>query len=115
MFLLVLSLALSGSGVQRAFAAYHSLEEIPVESPVYRLVDDLATSHPLSSGLLLTRPWTRADLGRFLDQLVADVPAAAKDPSVVRLRRELEPGGGLQGVEPMIASEQDDASLEVSP
>ncbi len=115
MFLLVLSLALSGGGVQRAFAAYHSLEEIPVESPVYRLVDDLATSHPLSSGLLLTRPWTRADLGRFLDQLVADVPAAAKDPSVVRLRRELEPGGGLQGVEPMIASEQDDASLEVSP
>jgi capsule assembly protein Wzi len=98
-----------------ARAAWHSLEEIPVESPVYRLLDDVASNYPLSRGLLLTRPWTRGDLGRFLDQLVADVPAAVKDPAVLRLRRELEPGGGADGLEPAISTEQDDASFELSP
>lgn len=98
-----------------ARAAWHSLEEIPVESPVYRLLDDLASSYPLSSGLLLTRPWTRGDLGRFLDQLVVDLPAAAKDPALLRLRRELAPDGGAQGLEPAFAAEQEDASLELSP
>jgi hypothetical protein len=113
--LLACSLALAGPGPQPAHAAWHALEEIPVESPVYRLVEDLSATYPLSSGLLLTRPWTRADLGRFLDQLVADVPGAAKDVAVVRLRRELEPSGGLEGLEPAIAADQEDASLELSP
>ncbi len=98
-----------------ALAAYHQLEEIPVESPVYRLAEDLASSYAVSSGLLLTKPWTRADLGRFLDQLVIDAPAAARDPAVLRLQRELEPAGGFAGLEPMLSSEQDDVSLEVSP
>ena len=98
-----------------ARAAYHTLEEIPVESAVYRLLDDLASTYALSNGLLQTRPWTRGDLGAFLDQLVADVPAAAADPAVIRLRRELEPAGGLQGLEPMISAEEDDASIEFSP
>jgi len=98
-----------------AHASWHALEEIPVESPVYRLVEDLATSYPLTRGLLLTRPWTRGELGRFLDQLVADVPAAARDVAVMRLRRELEPQGGLEGLEPAVSAEQEDASFELSP
>ncbi len=98
-----------------ARAAWHSQEQIPVESPVYRLVDDLSASYPINSGLLLTRPWTRAELGRFLDQLVADVPAAAGDPALQRLRRELEPGGGAEGLEPAVAVEQDETSFELSP
>src|SRR5580765_2733737 len=99
-----------------ARAAYNALEEIPVESPVYRWVEDLATSYPLSAGLLLTRPWTRAELGAFLDQLVADQPGAARDPVVHRLRRELEPEGGIRGgLEPMVQLDEEDASLEVSP
>ena len=98
-----------------ARAAWHALEEIPVESPVYRLLDDVSSNYPLSKGLLLTRPWTRADLGRFLDQLVSDVPAAAQDPAVLRLRRELEPGGGLEGLEPALSTEGNDASFELSP
>ena len=99
-----------------ARAAYNALEEIPVESPVYKWVEDLATSYPLSSGLLLTRPWTRAELGQFLDQLVADQPGAARDPVVQRLRRELEPMGGIRGgLEPMGQYDEEDASLEVSP
>ncbi len=98
-----------------ARAAWHSQEQIPVESPVYRLVDDLSASYAISSGLLLTRPWTRAGLGRFLDQLVADVPAAAGDPALLRLRRELEPGGGVAGLEPAITSEQGETSFELSP
>ena len=100
----------------RARATWHALEEIPVESPVYRWVDDLASSYPISDGLFLTRPWTRADLGHFLDQLVADNPGAARDPVVERLRRELEPQGGLRhGLEPLLSADQEDASLEVSP
>lgn len=98
-----------------AFAAYHSLEEIPVESVVYRLIDDLASTYRVSHALLQTRPWTRAELGVFLDELVADTPAAGKDPAVVRLRRELEPEGGASGLEPMISAEEDDHSLELSP
>src|SRR5262245_34251589 len=99
-----------------ARAAYNALEEIPVESPVYKWVEDLATSYSLSSGLLLTRPWTRAQLGEFLEQLVADQPRASRDPVVHRLRRELEPGGGLRdGFEPMVQIEQENASVELAP
>jgi len=99
-----------------ARAAWHALEEIPVESQVYKWVDDLASSYPLNRGLMLTRPWTRAELGEFLDQLVADQPEAARDPVVHRLRRELEPEGGLRGgLEPLGQVDEDDASLEVSP
>lgn len=112
----VLALALAAAlAAPPARAAWHAREEIPVESPVYRMVSDLAASHPISFGLTLTRPWTRADLGRFLDQLLADVPAAANDPAVGRLRRELEPGGGVDGLEPFFAAEQEDASIELSP
>jgi len=110
-----LALAASALWPGLARAAWHTLEEIPVESPVYRLVEDLAASYSLSSGLLTTRPWTRADLGHFLDQLVADVPAAAKDVAVIRLRRELEPQGGLEGLEPAWSSDSEDASFELSP
>ena len=99
-----------------ARAAYNALEEIPVESQVYKWVEDLATSYGLSSGLLLTRPWTRAELGQFLDQLVADQPGADRDPVVQRLRRELEPRGGLRGgLEPIAQFDEEDASLELSP
>src|SRR5262245_56002501 len=98
-----------------ARAAWHEQEEIPVESPIYRLLDDVVSTYPLSAGLTLTRPWTRGDLGRFLDRLVGDVPQAASDPAVRRLRRELEPAGGVFGLEPMIGAEQDDLSLELSP
>src|SRR6516225_9171503 len=65
-----------------ARAAYNALEEIPVESPVYKWVEDLATS----------------------------------DPVVHRLRRELEPEGGIRGgLEPMVQIDDEDASLEMSP
>jgi hypothetical protein len=112
-FLITLSLLALAAPAR---AAYNALEEIPVESPVYKWVEDLATSYSLSTGLLLTRPWTRAALGAFLDQLVADQPGAARDPVVVRLRRELEPGGGLRkGLEPLGQADAEDASLEVSP
>lgn len=96
-------------------ATWHANEEIPVESPVYGWLDDLATSYPVASAQLQVRPWTRADLGRFLDRLVADHPEADADALVARLRRELAPSGGVTGLEPMIAMEEDDLSLEVSP
>lgn len=110
---LLAALALTAAAPARA--AYHTLEEIPVESPVYRLIDDLASSYPVSRALLQTRPWTRGDLGLFLDQLVADSPAAARDPAVIRLRRELEPGGAADGLEPMLSAEEADHSVELSP
>jgi hypothetical protein len=97
-----------------ARAAYHSLESIPVESPIYRMVEDLAASYGLGSSFLATQPWDRADLGRFLDELVLDAPAAATDPLVVRLRRELEPGGRAGGWEPMRTFESDEGDLELS-
>jgi hypothetical protein len=95
-------------------AAYHALEEIPVESAVYRLVDDLATTWGHGGAFLATRPWDRADLGRFLDELVASEPAAAGDPAVIRLRRELESGARPGGWEPALQNEGDASSLELS-
>ena len=98
-----------------AHAAWHSLEAIPVESPVYRMVEDLAASWGQGSAFLATRPWDRADLGRFLDELVLNAPAAAADPLVVRLRRELEPGPGPGGWEPAAQFDEDATALELSP
>jgi len=98
-----------------ARAAYHALEEIPVESPVYGMVDDLTASYGLGSSFLTTRPWDRADLGRFLDELVLAAPAAADDPLVVRLRRELEPTDVAGGWEPAWSGEDENTSIELSP
>ncbi len=101
-----------------ARAATHALESIPVESPVYRWVDALATSHGFAGAFLSTRPWDRADVGRFLDQLVADRPGAADDPLVVRLRRELGPEAGETlpgGWDALVTREDDRSSLELSP
>lgn len=98
-----------------AHAAYHALEEIPVESPVYGWVEDLAASYGSGSAMLHARPWDRADLGRFLDELTANSPAAAADPLVRRLRRELEPSVAPGGWEPMVHADTDQGSLEVSP
>jgi hypothetical protein len=110
----IVALLLASALVAPARASWLEREEIPVESPVYRWLDELATSYPLSRGLLLVRPWTRGDLGRFLDQLVEDAPTAANDPVVARLRLELAPAGGFDGLEPMLTVEEDDAALEVS-
>src|SRR5436189_1616965 len=48
----LLSLSLLGLALP-ARAAFNALEEIPVESPIYRWVEDLATNYSLSTGLLL--------------------------------------------------------------
>ena len=107
-------LALAGSAAASR-AATHALESLPVESPVYRMVDQLATSWGFAGAFLSTRPWDRADVGRFLDQLVADRPAAADDPLFVRLRRELGGEGGLGGWDALVTAEDERSSLELSP
>lgn len=96
-------------------SATHALESLPVESHVYRMVEDLAASHGFAGAFLHTQPWDRADLGRFLDQLVADRPAAADDPLVVRLRRELDAPGGIGGWDALVTAEDERSSLEISP
>jgi hypothetical protein len=98
-----------------ARAAYHALEEIPVESPVYGMVEALATSYGAGASFLHTLPWDRADLGRFLDGIVARVPAAANDPLVIRLARELAPTKSRGGWEPAWSDEDDWSSVELSP
>ncbi len=98
-----------------ARAAYHALEEIPVESPIYRWVDDLAASYGVAGSFLHTRPWDRADVGRFVDGLVAREPQAAADPLVERLRAELAPSDAPGGWEPAWAADDEWTSIEVSP
>lgn len=100
--------------VDPARAAYHPLEELPVESQLYPLVDALVTQHGAPTGMLLTRPWTRADLGRFLDVMRVASPASTDDPAMVRLARELEPGDHVGGWEPLGAVADEARSLEVS-
>ena len=113
-YLLPATLALLLLATQ-ARAAYQALEEIPVESPIYRLVEELATSHGSRSAFLHTRPWDRADIGRFLDELALRAPAAASDPAYVRLRRELEPGDVTGGWQPAVRGKDETGSLEISP
>ncbi len=107
--------ALIAGPARPTHAAYHALEEIPVESPIYDMAAQLVASYGSASAFLHTQPWDRADLGRFLDELVANVPSAADDPLVLRLRRELEPAGGVGGWEPALTADDSTASLELSP
>ena len=110
--LLAVGLTLGFAGSARA--AYHPLEELPVESPVYALIDGLVTQYGAPTGYLLTRPWTRQDLGVFLDRLRVSTPGAVNDPAVTRLQRELDTGDHVAGWEPMGAFADDERSIEVS-
>ena len=96
-----------------AHAAYHELEEIPVESRTLRDVEDVAATYGLGTAFHSTRPWTRADLAAFLQEIVARAPEAAGDPAVARLRRESSPQDG--GWAPLVHVQDDQGSLEVSP
>ena len=96
-------------------AAYQALEEIPVESPVYGWIDAVAATWGMGSAFHATRPWDRADLGRFLDELGAREPGAGADPLVERLRRELAPGPHPGGWSPAVDIEEPASALEVSP
>ena len=96
-----------------AHAAYHGLEEIPVESSTIRDLEDVAATYGLGTAFHTTRPWTRADLAAFLQEIVALAPRAEGDPAVARLRRELAPEPG--GREPLVRVRDDQGSLEVSP
>ena len=98
-----------------ARAAYHSLEEIPVESPIYRMVEELATTHGFGTAFLDTRPWDRVDLGRFLDELQRNSPRVETDPVYVRLRRELGPSEAPGGWDALARGDDDQSSLELSP
>jgi hypothetical protein len=96
-----------------AHAAYHGLEEIPVESRTVRDIEDVAAAYGLGTAFHSTRPWARADLAAFLQEIVAHAPGAADDPAVDRLRRELSPEDG--GWAPLVRVQDDQGSLEVSP
>lgn len=96
-----------------ARATYNPLEEIPVESRILRDIEDLAASYGLGGAFHTTRPWDRADLRAFLDEILALAPDAGGDPAVTRIRRELGPEAG--GWEPLVHVREEDRSLEVSP
>ena len=96
-----------------ARATYHPLEEIPVESRLSREVEDLAASYGLGGAFHSTRPWDRADLRAFLEEIVRLAPDADGDPAVTRIRRELGPEAG--GWEPLVHAHEEGRSLEVSP
>jgi hypothetical protein len=96
-----------------ARAAYHPLEEIPVESRVIREIEDLAATYGLGAAFHTTRPWDRADLGAFLDEILRFAPEANGDPALARLRRELRPGA--DGWAPLLHARDEQTSVEVSP
>src|SRR5204862_4353099 len=96
-----------------ARAAYHALEELPVEDRLYRDIEDVAASYGLGPSFHETRPWDRADLRAFLDSLATRAPESAGDPAVCRLRRQLSPRSG--GWEPLIHGRSDDLDLELGP
>jgi hypothetical protein len=96
-----------------ARATDQPLEQIPVESPLIRDIEDLAATYGLGGAFHSTRPWDRADLRAFLDEVVACSPEAADDPACVRLRRELGPEAGSWA--PLVDERETDRSLEVSP
>ena len=96
-----------------ALARYGPLEEIPVESRVIRDIEDLAATYGLGRAFHTTRPWDRADLSAFLDEILALAPEAMDDPALARLRRELRPETGGHG--PLVQVRDERTSLEVSP
>jgi hypothetical protein len=109
---LLLAAALACAAPARA--AYHALEDLPVESRLARAVEDVATSYGLQRAFHATRPWDRRDLRAFLDQVLAAAPAARSDPAVARIARELgadAPGNWA----PLVSLSEGDRSVEVSP
>lgn len=96
-----------------ARARYQPLEEIPVESRVIRDIEDLAATYGLGWAFHTTRPWDRADLSAFLDEILALAPEADGDPALAHVRRELRPEAGGWG--PLIHARDDQTSIEVSP
>ena len=110
--LAVLALPILGAPLP-ARAAYHALEEIPVESRTIRDVEDLAATYGLGWAFHSTRPWDRADLRSFLNEVLVLAPGAESDPAAIRLRRELSPEAG--GWEPLVHAREEQRSLEVSP
>ena len=111
-FLAVVAVSLVVAPVP-ARATYLPLEELPVESRLIRDIEDLAATYGLGRAFHTTRPWDRADLGAFLDEVVALAPGAEGDPALARLRRELGPG--KEGRGPLIHARDDQTALEVSP
>jgi hypothetical protein len=112
LFLLTLAITLLAPGLP-AQAAYHGLEEIPVESRTIRDIEDVAATYGLGAAFHTTRPWTRANLAAFLKEIVALAPQAEGDPAVARLRRELDPDSG--GWQPLVHVQDDQGSIEISP
>ena len=108
--LLVLALV---AGAAPAHAAYQRLEEIPVESRIVRDVEDVAASYGLGSAFHSTRPWDRADLAAFLEEILRFAPAAAGDPAIAHLRRELGPEP--DGWPALVRAADENGSIEVSP
>ncbi len=98
-----------------ARAAFRTLEEIPVESPTYRMVEELATSHGLGTAFLHTRPWQLRDLADALDAIARRAPEAATDPLMLRLRRELAPSEAPGGWAPLVAASDSVSAVELSP
>ena len=96
----------------RAPAAVLPLEEIPVESPLYLSLEDLATRYGAPSGFLSTRPWTLADANALLDALARSASGCESDPAFVRVRREIARAAPDT---PLRLSSGDSAAVEISP
>src|SRR5882672_1155288 len=108
-FLLVCSFPLP------AFATYDSLEEIPVESPLYSDLESLALRFGADGHFINRRPWTRGEALAYLEGVKVHDPSVSEDLAFARILREvsLEAPGAR---EPLWARvEDEDRRLEISP
>jgi hypothetical protein len=96
-------------------ATYLPQERIPTDSPVYRDLERLATSHGVRENFLSSRPLRRAEALAFLRGLAEARSGAEDDPAFQRAMRFLDPAA-RGATKPLISvAGEDDERLEVSP
>ncbi|TMQ49571.1 MAG: capsule assembly Wzi family protein [Candidatus Eisenbacteria bacterium] len=98
-----------------ALATYDSLEEIPVESPIYADLESLALRFGANGNFINRRPWTRGEALAYLDVLKGQDPSVAEDLSFARIYREasLDAPGARKPL--LVRDEDEDRRLEISP
>jgi len=108
-FLLVCSFPLP------AFATYDSLEEIPVESPLYSDLESLALRFGADGHFINRRPWTRGEALAYLEGVKVHDPSVSEDLAFARILREVSPDAPGARESLWAREEDEDRRLEISP
>jgi hypothetical protein len=110
LFTLVLVFGASALLPGAASATFIPQERVPTNSPVYRDLERLVASYDRTPHAFSTRPLRVREILAFINSLEVEYPSAALDPSLIRVRRALDPEA-LGAKRSMIRIEGDESEV----